>query len=40
MPLSVVGFGLIGALLVALIAASPPAARAARLQVVDGLAGR
>jgi putative ABC transport system permease protein len=40
MPLSVVGFGLIGAVLVALIAAAPPASRAARLQVVDGLAGR
>jgi putative ABC transport system permease protein len=40
MPLSVVAFGLIGALLVALIAAAPPASRAARLQVVDGLAGR
>lgn len=40
MPLSVVGFGMIGALLVALIAASLPALRAARLQVVDGLAGR
>jgi putative ABC transport system permease protein len=40
MPLSVVGFGLIGAVLVALIAAAPPASRAARLQVVDALAGR
>jgi putative ABC transport system permease protein len=40
MPLSVVGLGLIGAVLVALIAAAPPASRAARLQVVDGLAGR
>ncbi len=40
MPLIVVGFGLIGAVLVALITAAPPALRAARLQVVDGLAGR
>jgi len=40
MPLSVVGFGLIGAILVALITAAPPASRAARLQVVDALAGR
>jgi putative ABC transport system permease protein len=40
MPLSVVGIGLIGAVLVALITAAPPASRAARLQVVDALAGR
>jgi ABC-type antimicrobial peptide transport system permease subunit len=40
MPLSVVGFGVIGAILVALITAAPPASRAARLQVVDALAGR
>jgi putative ABC transport system permease protein len=40
MPLSVVGAGLIGAVLVALITAAPPASRAARLQVVDALAGR
>jgi putative ABC transport system permease protein len=40
MPRSVVGFGLIGAVLVALIAAAPPALRAARLPVVDALAGR
>jgi putative ABC transport system permease protein len=40
MPLSVVGFGLIGAVLVALVTAAPPALRAARLQVVDALAGR
>ncbi len=40
MPLSVVGFGIIGALLVALITAALPASRAARLQVVDALAGR
>ena len=40
MPLSVVGVGLIGAVLVALITAAPPASRAARLQVVDALAGR
>jgi putative ABC transport system permease protein len=40
MPLSVVGFGVIGAVLVALITAVPPASRAARLQLVDALAGR
>jgi putative ABC transport system permease protein len=40
MPLIVVGFGLIGAVLVALISAAVPAARAARLPVVDALAGR
>jgi putative ABC transport system permease protein len=40
MPLSVVGIGLIGAVIVALITAVPPASRAARLQVVDALAGR
>ncbi|HEY2419271.1 MAG TPA: FtsX-like permease family protein [Steroidobacteraceae bacterium] len=40
MPLSVVGIGLIGAFVVALITAAPPALRAARLQVVDGLSGR
>ena len=40
MPPSVVGLGLIGAVLVALITAVPPALRAARLQVVDALAGR
>jgi len=40
MPLSVVGFGIVGAVLVALITAVPPALRAARLQVVDALAGR
>jgi putative ABC transport system permease protein len=40
MPLSVVGFGMIGAVVVALITAAPPASRAARLEVVDALAGR
>ena len=40
MPLNVVGFGIAGAVLVALITAVPPALRAARLQVVDALAGR
>lgn len=40
MPLSVVGAGLVGAIIVALFTAAPPAARAARLQVVDALAGR
>jgi putative ABC transport system permease protein len=40
MPLIVVGFGLIGALFVALISAAVPASRAARLPVADALAGR
>jgi putative ABC transport system permease protein len=40
MPLSVIGFGVIGAIIVALITATPPASRAARLQVVDALTGR
>ncbi len=40
MPLAVIGFGVIGAVLVALISASLPASRAARLHVVDALAGR
>jgi putative ABC transport system permease protein len=40
MPLTVVGFGLIGSLFVALISAALPALRAARLPVVDALAGR
>jgi putative ABC transport system permease protein len=40
MPLSVAGLGIAGAVLVALIVAVPPALRAARLQVVDALAGR
>jgi putative ABC transport system permease protein len=40
MPLAVVGLGLIGAVLVALISAALPASRAARLHVVDALADR
>ena len=40
MPLIVIGFGLVGAVLVALVSAAVPAARAARLPVVDALAGR
>jgi putative ABC transport system permease protein len=40
MPPIVIGFGLAGALLVALISTALPASRAARLQVVDALAGR
>jgi putative ABC transport system permease protein len=40
MPLAVIGFGLIGAVLVAVISAALPASRAARLHVVDALAGR
>jgi putative ABC transport system permease protein len=35
MPMIVVGFGLIGAVLVALISAAAPAVRAARLPVAD-----
>ena len=40
MPLIVIAIGVIGAVFVALISATLPAARAARLQVVDALAGR
>jgi putative ABC transport system permease protein len=40
MPPIVIGLGLAGAVLVALISAALPASRAARLQVVDALAGR
>jgi putative ABC transport system permease protein len=40
MPMMVVGLGVIGAVLLALIAVSVPGYRAARLQVVDALAGR
>jgi putative ABC transport system permease protein len=40
MPSIVIAFGLIGAVVVALISAAVPAARAARLPVVDALAGR
>jgi len=40
MPLAVVGLGLLGAVLVALISAALPASRASRLHVVDALAGR
>jgi putative ABC transport system permease protein len=40
MPPVVVGIGVAGAVLLALIAVSVPAYRAARLQVVDALAGR
>ena len=40
MPMVVIGFGLIGAVLVALISAALPATRVARLQVVDALADR
>jgi putative ABC transport system permease protein len=40
MPLAVVGLGLLGAVLVALISAALPATRASRLHVVDALAGR
>ncbi len=40
MPAIVIGFGVIGAVIVAVVSAALPAARAARLQVVDALAGR
>jgi len=40
MPLSVLGVGAIGACLVALVSAAIPAMRAARLPIVDALAGR
>jgi len=40
MPMVVVGLGVVGAVLLALISASVPGYRAARLQVVDALAGR
>jgi putative ABC transport system permease protein len=40
MPIVVVEVGVVGAFLVALISAALPASRAARLEVVDALAGR
>ncbi len=40
MPVAVAGFGLLGAVLIALISAAFPASRAARLSVIDALAGR
>jgi len=40
MPLSVLGIGALGALLVALVSGAIPAMRAARLPIVDALAGR
>ena len=40
MPIIVVAFGILGAVLVALISVSLPAVRAARLNIVDALAGR
>jgi putative ABC transport system permease protein len=40
MPMVVVAFGVLGAVLVALISVSVPGLRAARLNVVDALAGR
>lgn len=40
MPMVVVAFGVLGAVLVALISVSVPALRAARLNIVDALAGR
>lgn len=40
MPISVIGVGLLGAVLVALISVAMPASMAARLRVVDALAGR
>jgi ABC-type antimicrobial peptide transport system permease subunit len=40
MPMAVVGFGILGAVVVALISVSVPGLRAARLNIVDALAGR
>jgi putative ABC transport system permease protein len=40
MPTVVIAYGLVGAVLISLISVSVPALRAAKLQVVDGLAGR
>lgn len=40
MPMVVVAFGLLGAVLLALVSVSVPALRAARLNIVDALAGR
>jgi putative ABC transport system permease protein len=40
MPMAVVGLGVLGAVLVALISVSLPGVRAARLNIVDALAGR
>jgi putative ABC transport system permease protein len=40
MPMVVVAFGIVGAVLVALISVSVPGLRAARLNIVDALAGR
>jgi putative ABC transport system permease protein len=40
MPMVIVAFGILGAVLVALISVSVPALRAARLNIVDALAGR
>jgi putative ABC transport system permease protein len=40
MPMAVVGFGILGAMVVALISVSVPALRAVKLNIVDALAGR
>jgi putative ABC transport system permease protein len=40
MPMAVVGFGILGAVVVALISVSVPALRAVKLNIVDALAGR
>lgn len=40
MPVEVIGYGMIGAVLVALLSSALPAARAARLHVVEALAAR
>jgi putative ABC transport system permease protein len=40
MPMVVVAFGILGAVLVALISVSVPGLRAVRLNIVDALAGR
>ena len=40
MPTVVIAFGMVAAVLISLISVSLPASRAAKLQLVDGLAGR
>ncbi len=40
MPTGVIGIGLLGAIMIALISAALPASRAARLQVIEALTGR
>jgi putative ABC transport system permease protein len=40
MPIAVIGVGVAGAVLVALLSTSVPAFRASKLEIVDALAGR